>query len=73
LAAVYIAALPAPALAQVQELPAIQVIANTPLQGSGIGVDKVPASVNIVDANQIQRADSLNISDALPVNSDSTR
>src|SRR5882762_5887480 len=65
LAAVYIAALPAPALAQVQELPAIQVIANTPLQGSGIGVDKVPASVNIVDANQIQRADSLNISDAL--------
>jgi outer membrane receptor protein involved in Fe transport len=65
LAAVYIAALPVAALAQVQELPAIQVISNTPLPGSGIDIDKVPASVNIVDANQIQRTDSLNISDAL--------
>ena len=57
--------IPAAAVAQEQELPAIQVIANTPLQGSGIDIDKVPASVNIVDANQIQRTDSLNISDAL--------
>jgi len=65
LAAVSIVALPATALAQEQQLPAIQVIANTPLPGSGIDVDKVPASVNIVDANQIQRTDSLNISDAL--------
>src|SRR3954471_16328267 len=64
-AVVCIAARPPAAFAQEQQLPAIQVIANTPLPGSGIGVDKVPASVNIVDANQIQRTDSLNISDAL--------
>src|SRR4051794_34312351 len=65
LAAVCIAVLPAAALAQEQHLPAIQVIANTPLPGSAIDVNKVPASVNIVDVNQIQRTDSLNIGDAL--------
>ena len=60
-----IAALPAPALAQVQELAPIQVIANTPLQGSGVDVDKVPASVNVVDRGEITRTDSLNITNAL--------
>src|ERR1019366_6402941 len=38
---------------------------NTPLSGSGIDVDKVPASVNIVDASQIDRVRSLNVADAL--------
>jgi len=38
---------------------------TTPLSGAGIDVDKVPASVNIVDANQIDRARSANIADAL--------
>src|SRR5580692_941611 len=33
--------------------------------GSGINPDKVPASVNIVDASQIKQTGSLNISDAL--------
>jgi outer membrane receptor protein involved in Fe transport len=49
----------------VQSLPTLVVYPTAPLAGSGIDVDKVPASVNIVDANQIQRTDSLNISDAL--------
>jgi outer membrane receptor protein involved in Fe transport len=38
---------------------------TTPLSGSGIDVDKVPASVNIVDASQIDRVRSLNVADAL--------
>jgi len=44
---------------------------TTPVSGSasssssGIDVDKVPASVNIADVNQIQRTRSLNIADAL--------
>ena len=39
--------------------------APTPTAGSGIDVDKVPASVNAVGAAQIERTDSLNIADAL--------
>src|ERR1700730_7917155 len=39
--------------------------APTPTPGSGIDVDKVPASVNVVGAGQIQRTGSLNIADAL--------
>jgi outer membrane receptor protein involved in Fe transport len=38
---------------------------TTPISGSGIDPEKVPASVNIVDANQIKQTGSLNISDAL--------
>ena len=40
---------------------------TTPVSGSGSGIDidKVPASVNIVDANQIDRVRSANIADAL--------
>jgi outer membrane receptor protein involved in Fe transport len=38
---------------------------TTPVAGSGIDPDKVPASVNVVDANQIKQTGSLNISDAL--------
>lgn len=38
---------------------------TTPVPGSGVDVDKVPASVNIVDANQIDRTRSLNVADAL--------
>ena len=38
---------------------------TTPVPGSGIDVEKVPASVNIVSANQIDRLRSANISDAL--------
>src|SRR3977135_614644 len=39
--------------------------APTPTAGSGIDVDKVPASVNAVGASQIERTGSLNIADAL--------
>ena len=39
--------------------------APTPVAGTGIDVDKVPASVNAVGAAQIARTDSLNIADAL--------
>jgi outer membrane receptor protein involved in Fe transport len=38
---------------------------TTPIAGSGIDPDKVPASVNIVDTKEIARTDSLNITDAL--------
>jgi outer membrane receptor protein involved in Fe transport len=38
---------------------------TTPLAGSGIDPDKVPASVNLVDANQIKQTGSLNVTDAL--------
>jgi outer membrane receptor protein involved in Fe transport len=40
---------------------------TTPVSGSGSGInpDKVPASVNVVDASQIKQTGSLNISDAL--------
>jgi outer membrane receptor protein involved in Fe transport len=38
---------------------------TTPVSGSGINPDKVPASVNLVDANQIKQTGSLNIGDAL--------
>jgi outer membrane receptor protein involved in Fe transport len=38
---------------------------TTPVPGSGIDPGKVPASVNIVDADQIKQTASLNIGDAL--------
>jgi outer membrane receptor protein involved in Fe transport len=46
-------------------LPRLVVYPTTPLQGAGIDPDKVPASVNVVDAAQIKQTGSLNISDAL--------
>src|SRR3984893_18769822 len=45
--------------------PTLVVYPTTPVSGSGIDVDKVPASVNIVDANQIERVRSQNIADSL--------
>ena len=69
---------PAPTQGQAQNprrtVRAVQprlVYPTTPISGSGsssssgIDADKVPASVNIVDVNQIQRTQSLNIADAL--------
>ncbi len=38
---------------------------TTPVSGSGMDIEKIPASVNIVDANQIDRVRSANIADAL--------
>jgi outer membrane receptor protein involved in Fe transport len=48
-----------------RNLPRVLVYPTTPLAGSSIDPDKVPASVNHVDANQIKETGSLNISDAL--------
>jgi iron complex outermembrane receptor protein len=65
LVVVWIAAFPAAAVAQVQELPAIQVIANTPLQGSGVDRDKIPSTTYSVDAADFQRTYSPNVTDTL--------
>jgi len=43
----------------------LTVYPTTPLAGGDIEADKTPASVNVVDANQIKQTGSLNISDAL--------
>jgi hypothetical protein len=49
----------------VRALPARVVYPTTPVSGSGIDVDKVPASVNVVDVIQIECIRSPNITDAL--------
>src|ERR1700730_17611730 len=48
-------------------MPRLVVYPTTPVSGSGSGIDpeKVPASVNIVDADQIKQTGSLNVGDAL--------
>ena len=46
-------------------LPTLDVFAPTPLGGSGLNPDKFPAAVSVVTPNEIQRTDSLNITDAL--------
>jgi outer membrane receptor protein involved in Fe transport len=45
--------------------PRVPVYPTTPLPGAGIDPDKVPASINTIDANQIKQTESLNISDSL--------
>jgi outer membrane receptor protein involved in Fe transport len=49
----------------VRPAPAPVVYPTTPVASAGIDIDKVPASVNIVDVNQIDRVRSVNIADAL--------
>jgi len=46
-------------------VPRLVIYPTTPVPGSGIDPEKVPASVNMVDASQIKQAGSLNVSDAL--------
>jgi outer membrane receptor protein involved in Fe transport len=43
----------------------VVVYPTTPISGAGINPDKVPASLNLVDASQIKQTGSLNIADAL--------
>jgi outer membrane receptor protein involved in Fe transport len=50
---------------RVRAIPTVLVYPTTPLAGGDIEADKTPASVNVVDANQIKQTGSLNISDAL--------
>jgi outer membrane receptor protein involved in Fe transport len=52
----------------VRATPRVVVYPSTPIAGKGIEADKVPASINVVDANQIKQTGSLNISDALQKN-----
>src|ERR1700719_4455657 len=49
----------------VRRPPPVVVYPTTPIAGSGIDPEKVPASINIVDTREIARTDSLNITDAL--------
>ena len=46
-------------------LPTIDVFATTPLSGTGVDIDKVPASVTIIDGRQIEAARSPNVVKAL--------
>ncbi len=49
----------------VRAAPTLVVYPTTPIPGSGIDIDKVPASVNVIDVNQIERVRSQNIADVL--------
>jgi outer membrane receptor protein involved in Fe transport len=42
-------------------LPTIDIFATTPLSGTGVDVDKVPAAVTVIDSKEIERAQSPNI------------
>ncbi|MGY4622548.1 TonB-dependent receptor [Bradyrhizobium sp. USDA 4486] len=46
----------------------IYVYPTSPGTGRGLDVDKVPSAINAVDANQIRRTGSLNVTDALREN-----
>ena len=46
-------------------LPTIEVFATTPLSGTGVDIDKVPAGVTIVDAKQIEAERSPSVVKAL--------
>src|SRR3979411_1972819 len=49
----------------VRAAPTLVVYPDPPISGSGRDIDKVPARVNVVDVNQIERVRSQNIADAL--------
>jgi outer membrane receptor protein involved in Fe transport len=46
-------------------LPTINVFATTPLSGTGVDIDQVPAAVTTIDSQQIQETKSPNIVDSL--------
>jgi outer membrane receptor protein involved in Fe transport len=46
-------------------LPTIEIFATTPLSGTGVDIDKVPAGVTIIDSGKIERAGSPSIVRAL--------
>lgn len=48
-----------------ERLPEIQVISNTPMQGSGIDRDKIPSMTSSVTADDFQRSYSQNVTDTL--------
>jgi outer membrane receptor protein involved in Fe transport len=50
---------------RVRAIRTVLIYPTTPLAGAGIDPDKVPSSVNVVDASQIKQTGSLNITDSL--------
>ena len=48
-----------------QNLPEIQIIATTPLQGPGVDRDKIPSLTSSVNAEDIQRSNSPNVTNTL--------
>ena len=52
-------------------LPAIDVFSTTPLSGTGVDVDKVPAAVTTIDSKQISQAKSPSVVKALQVSTPS--
>ena len=46
-------------------LPTIEIFATTPLSGTGVDIDKVPAGVTVIDAQQIERTQSPSVVKAL--------
>jgi iron complex outermembrane recepter protein len=54
------------ALAEEQEpveLSTVEVVGVTPLQGSGVSADKIPANVQTVSSKQLQKAQTISLSD----------
>ncbi|MFG1340119.1 TonB-dependent receptor [Xanthobacter autotrophicus] len=47
------------------ELPTVEVVATTPLTGTGIDVDRVPSTVTIISAEEFNRLHSFSTIDAL--------
>jgi iron complex outermembrane recepter protein len=54
--------------AAVTELPTVVVIANTPLQGLGLPANQVPANVQTADSKDIERQQSLTLTDYMNMN-----
>ena len=63
-------ATPAPSASTVQ-LPTIDVVGTTPLSGTGVDVNKVPAAVTTIDSHQISQTKSANVVKALSANTPS--
>lgn len=55
--------LPAMAHEQPLELDTVEVIGVTPLQGSGVEKDKIPANVQTVNAEQLNKAQTISLAD----------
>ena len=49
----------------VRPVQPVRIYPTTPLAGAGVDPDKVPASINAIDASQIKETGSLNITDSL--------
>jgi iron complex outermembrane recepter protein len=45
------------------ELETVEVVGVTPLQGNGVSVDKIPANVQTVNADQMKKAQTISLSD----------